>query len=259
MADPTDDSLEAHPRVALITGASRGLGAGVAARLLDRGLAVGLCARRLPTAPAGSAARCAALDVRSSDALEAFAARVTDELGQIDLWINNAGVLDPIGPLREQAPEALQEHLEINILGVVLGSRVFARLVHGRAAGGTLINVSSGAAQTAYEGWAAYGASKAAVDQLSRVLAREGAPDGLRVVSLAPGVVDTDMQALIRDSTAVQFPAVDRFKTLKADDAFNDPAWVADRMLDVAGAGSAPWAESSADPVVVRIPDQPRT
>ncbi len=123
---------------------------------------------------------CEVVDVRSADALESFARRVTDELGPIDLWVNNAGVLDPIGPLRAQSPDALRDHLDVNILGVVLGSRAFAGIVHECDGGGTLVNISSGAGRSAYSGWGAYCAAKAAVDHLSRVLALEGREDGLR-------------------------------------------------------------------------------
>lgn len=243
--------------MAVITGASRGLGAGIAARLAERGFSLGLCARHVPDAPAPDAI-CVAVDVRGAAAVEAFAEQVTAELGPIDLWVNNAGVLDPIGPLRDADVGALRAHIEVNVLGVLWGSRTFARIVHDRPSGGTLVNISSGAARSGYEGWAAYGASKAAVDQLSRVLAAEEADHGLRVVALAPGVVDTGMQAAIRATSADRFPTVGRFHALKADDAFNSPAWVADRILDLTGDVVPTWADASADQVVLRVPDEPR-
>lgn len=257
-ASPPAPNLSALPRLAVITGASRGLGAGLAARFAELGIALGLCARNVPDAPS-SGAMCAAVDVRDAAAVEAFAERVTTELGPIDLWINNAGLLDPIGPLRDADVDALRSHIEVNVLGVLWGSRTFARLVHDRPTGGTLINISSGAARSVYEGWAPYCASKAAVDQLSRVLAAEEADHGLRVVALAPGVVDTDMQAAIRATPTDRFPAVARFHALKADDTFNSPAWIADRMLELAEAGVdiPDWAAASPDPMVIRVPDEP--
>jgi NAD(P)-dependent dehydrogenase (short-subunit alcohol dehydrogenase family) len=114
-----------------------------------------------------------------------------------------------------------------------------------------LVNISSGAAVKPYAGWAAYCASKAAVDQLTRVVALEEAPHGLRAVALSPGLVDTDMQAAIRASDEATFPEVDRFRLAAAEHRFNSPAWVARHILDLAiGPG---WP----DDVVVRVPDQP--
>ena len=244
-------------RVVVITGASRGLGAGMAKAFAGRGIALGLCARHRPDAPDGVRSVTAEVDVRDADAVERFAERVSNDLGPIDVWINNAGVLDPIGPLRDAPTEQIADHIAVNLLGVMWASRSFARLVHDRSGGGTLVNISSGASRTPYAGWAAYCASKAAVDQLSRVLALEGATDGLRVYSVAPGVVDTDMQATIRSTPATHFPTVGRFHQLKADEAFNEPGWVADRILDLAFETDSPsWIQASADPVVLRIPDQ---
>lgn len=257
VARPNEESPRRN-RVAVITGASRGLGAGMAERLAEHGFALGLCARHVPDASFPRSI-CAAVDVRDAEAIGAFADRVTADLGHIDLWVNNAGVLDPIGPLRDADIDEVRTHVEVNVLGVLWGSRTFARLVHDRPKRGTLINISSGASRSVYEGWAAYCATKAAVDQLSRVLAAEEADHGLRVVALAPGVVDTDMQATIRATSADRFPAVERFQSLKADDSFNSPAWVADRILELveAGASSPDWTAASPDPIVLRIPDEP--
>lgn len=252
-----------HPKVAVVTGAGRGLGAGIAAHLAELGVYLGLCARSRPTAPnAAVPALCASVDVSDPSALDSFAARVTDELGDIDLWIGNAGVLDPIGPLRDASEEALHVNVEVNLLGVMWGSRAFARLVHARPTPGVLVNITSGAARSVYRGWAAYCAAKAGVDQLSRVLASEEADHGLSVFAVAPGVVDTDMQARIRATPAERFPAVDRFIGLAESGTFNSPGWVAARLVELyascRGAASPEWVTGGVDPVVLRIPDEPR-
>ncbi|HLM63904.1 MAG TPA: SDR family NAD(P)-dependent oxidoreductase, partial [Acidimicrobiales bacterium] len=204
-------------RVAVVTGASRGLGAGLAARFAARGLRLGLCARHEPPVPLGAEAVTAALDVADAAAVEAFCAAVADRFGPIDLWVNNAGVLPPIGPLRDAAPAEVEAHVRTNLVGVLAGSRAYARHVRSRPGGGALVNVSSGAARSVYAGWAVYCASKAAVDQATRVIAVEEADAGLRALAVAPGVVDTDMQAAIRATPAAEFPAVDRFVDLAAD------------------------------------------
>jgi NAD(P)-dependent dehydrogenase (short-subunit alcohol dehydrogenase family) len=246
--------------VAVVTGASRGLGAGLATSLAEAGFALGVCARNRPDLPASAPDGIAApVDVRDADAVAAFAEAVTSEVGPIELWINNAGVLDPIGPLRDAAVDALTTHVGVNLLGVLWGSRVFAGLVHDRDAPGTLVNITSGAARSVYAGWAAYCATKAAVDQLTRVVAAEEAAHGLAAFAVAPGVVDTDMQALIRSTPADRFPSVARFHDLKSTDAFNSPGWVGACILELhlaARSGGLPDWVPNADPVVVRVPSE---
>jgi benzil reductase ((S)-benzoin forming) len=246
-------------KVAVITGASRGIGKGLAARFAERGMALGLCARSTPQVPPGAADRAvaASVDVTDAAAVDDFTAAVADALGPIDLWVNNAGVLAPIGPLRDADPAELDTHVRVNVLGVLLGGRAYARHVRSRPGGGALVNVSSGAATSAYPGWAAYCGSKAAVDQLTRVVAVEEADAGLRAWAVAPGVVDTDMHTMIRATPAERFPPVERFHRLARENAFNSPEWVADRLLLLAFMPTTGSDEWGAD-VVVRVPDEPR-
>jgi NAD(P)-dependent dehydrogenase (short-subunit alcohol dehydrogenase family) len=224
----------------------------MAERLAGRGLALGLCARHEPPAPATGAAVTAAVDVTDAAAVDAFCARVVERFGRVDLWVNNAGLLAPIAPLRDADPGELRANLEANVLGVMYGSAAFARHVRGRAGGGVLANISSGAATTPYEGWAAYCASKAAVDHLTRVVAAEEADAGLRAFAVAPGVVDTGMQAAIRDTPAERFPTVERFREIARAGAFNSPAWVADHIVGLLD-------DPAPDlPIVQRVPAEPR-
>jgi NAD(P)-dependent dehydrogenase (short-subunit alcohol dehydrogenase family) len=221
-------------RTAVITGASRGLGAALARDFAARGLRLGLCSRSDPALSDGASVLARRVDVRDEDAIEAFAEAVAERFGAIDLWINNAGVLDPIAPLREVEAASFREHIDINLTGVFLGTRAYVRHVRGRAGGGVLINISSGAAWSPYAGWSAYCAGKAGVALLSQCVALEEADQGLRVHALAPGVVDTDMQALIRSCSSQQFPAVDRFVEMKSAESFNTPEFIARHLLAIA-------------------------
>jgi NAD(P)-dependent dehydrogenase (short-subunit alcohol dehydrogenase family) len=245
--------------VAVITGASRGLGAGMAVHFAQAGLQLGLCARHRPgdtgsvNASDGSPLW-AELDVTDHGALADFADQVVARFGGIDLWVNNAGLLGPIGPLAGANPDEAATNIAVNVTGVLHGSALFARHVASRPGGGVLINISSGAGSKPYAGWGPYGASKAAVDQLTRVIALEGAADGLRAYAVAPGVVDTDMQAAIRQSTEAAFPEVERFRRLALNGGFNSPAWVAEHLLALALA----FGPERPDQVLVRLPDQPR-
>jgi NAD(P)-dependent dehydrogenase (short-subunit alcohol dehydrogenase family) len=229
---PTPEPDPRSPRVAVVTGASRGLGAGLARAFAGRGLQLGLCARTRPPIPPDADACTASVDVTDADAVDGFARSVVDRFGRIDLWVNNAGLLAPIGPLATADPHAVRANLDTNVLGVLHGSATFARHVRARPGPGFLVNMSSGASTKPYEGWAVYCASKAAVDMVTEVVAREERDAGLVAVALAPGVVDTDMQALIRSTPAEAFPSVERFRRLHDESGFNDADWVADFILD---------------------------
>ncbi len=250
-------------RVAVITGASRGLGAGMAATFATSGLNLGLCARHRPDLVASTRPRAhdgrvsaaepplsASVDVSDPDALEEFARAVIERFGRIDLWINNAGLLAPIGPLAASSPADVARHFSVNVTGLAFGTQLFARHVRDRPGEGVLINMSSGAATSVYSGWAPYCASKAAVERLTEVVAVEERGSGLRCYAVSPGVVDTDMQDAIRATTLEQFPEGDLFRQLKADDTFNSTSWVADRLLDLAFGDHPP------RDIHLRVPDE---
>lgn len=226
-------AMELAGKTAVITGASRGLGAGLAGELAARGMRLGLCARGEPVLPDGPDVVAARLDVRDAEAVDRFCREVVARLGAIDLWINNAGVLEPIRPLVEAVPADWASHIEINVLGVAWGSAAFCRHRRLVGPGGTLVNISSGAGRRGYFGWSAYCASKAAVDRLSECLALEEKAAGTRVLSVAPGIVETRMQEQIRASSPADFPEVERFVKIKEEQRFSSPAWVAARLLEL--------------------------
>jgi len=251
-------------RVAVVTGASRGLGAGLAVHFAASGMHLGLCARHRPVLAARTRATAhdgrvvaaeapvlSAVDVTDHDALARFAAVVVARFGRIDLWVNNAGLVGPIAPLAVADPVEVRRAVDVNVTGVLNGSSVFARHVRSRPGGGVLVNVSSGAATKPYQGWATYGATKAAVDQLTRVVALEEAPHGLVAYALSPGLVDTDMQAAIRATDEASFPEVDRFRRAKEERRFNSSTWVAEQILAIAFGPERP------ESVVLRVTDQP--
>lgn len=241
--------------VAVITGASRGLGAGLAATFAGEGIGLGLCARTRPPVPeAEHEVVSEAVDVTDAAALDAFARKVAGAFGRIDLWINNAGVLEPIGPLVEADPVALRDNVTVNVLGVLHGSASFARHVRSRPGRGVLVNMISGAATHPYEGWSAYCASKAGVAMATEVVAREEREAGLVAFALTPGAVDTDMQALIRKTGSDEFPEGERFRRLYADGRLRAPSLVARFILDRLLDAPAPPGEDL--PVLVRIPDE---
>jgi benzil reductase ((S)-benzoin forming) len=227
-------AMNLHGKTAVVTGASRGLGAGLARDFLARGMNLGLCARS--SMPLAGAERTLAtrLDVGDSKAVDAFAAQVIERFGAIDLWINNAGVLRPVAALRDVSDVDAEAHWRTNVTGVLHGTRAFVRHLRARGGEGVLINVSSGAARNPYAGWSIYCAGKAAVDRMTECVQEEERAAGLRAYAVAPGVIDTDMQAEVRGSAPDAFPQLPRFLELKRKGAFNTPEVVAEHLLAIA-------------------------
>ena len=194
-------------KVAIVTGASRGIGAGAAFVLAKAGAAVMLVARDGKRAlqlaeeivANGGQAMASSCDVSDYGSVRRVVDETERRLGRIDILVNNAGIIEPIGALAQSDPTAWRRSIEVNLVGAYHTAR--ATLPQMLEAGnGTVINVSSGAAHRPLEGWSAYCAGKAGLAMLTEAIALECADAGIRVFGFAPGVVDTDMQASIRAS-----------------------------------------------------------
>jgi len=194
-------------KTALITGASRGIGAATARHFAEEGANVVLAARTLDQIEsiaediraAGGSAVAIACDVSRYDDVEAAVNLAKTAFGGLHYLINNAGVIDPISRLESSDPDGWAQAIDINVKGVYFGLR--AAIPGMVAAGeGVVVNISSGAATSALEGWSHYCASKAAVLSLTRTADKELDGEPVRVVGLSPGTVATEMQVLIKDS-----------------------------------------------------------
>ena len=191
-------------KTVLITGASRGIGQAAAFAFADAGANVALAARGINeiaeiAGQIGEKALAVPCDVsRYSDIASAVSA-TAQTFGGLDVLINNAGVIDPIGHLQDTDPEAWSHTIDVNLKGVMYG--LHAALPGMIAQGhGTIINISSGAAHGPVEGWSAYCSSKAAVYMLTRAADMESRDKGLRIMGLSPGTVATQMQREIKAS-----------------------------------------------------------
>jgi len=227
----------------IVTGASRGLGAALACALAAQGRFL-LTMSRSPAAEVAAAAK--ATDTRhehwSVDLShgEAVAARLEEWLrghhatftGGATL-INNAGALGGVGPVESVDPAVAMAGLRIDLEAPILLTAAFLRATSGYTARRRVLQVSSGAGRNAYAGWPVYCAAKAGLDHFTRVLALDEArkPHGARVASVAPGVIDTAMQAQLRDCTEAAFPQVKRFFDLKKDGQLATPEAAAKRLL----------------------------
>lgn len=196
--------MDLRDRAALVTGASRGLGAALARHLARRGANVVLVARHAEPLEAvarsireeGGRAHALAADIADKFAVYPLAGAAAELAGPIDVLIHNASELGPT-PLRlllDTECEALERVLAVNLVGPFRLTKAIAgsMALRGR---GTIVHVSSDASVNAYPTWGAYSISKAALDHLGRVLAAELAPHGVRVFSVDPGDMNTAMHA----------------------------------------------------------------
>ena len=189
---------------ALVTGASRGLGAALARRLARKGAQVVLVARHAgpldavvsSIRAAGGAAHAVVADVADKHAVYPLAGAAAELAGPIDLLIHNASELGatPLRLLLDTECEDLERVLAVNLVGPFRLTKAIAGSMALRGTG-TIVHVSSDASVNAYPTWGAYSASKAALDHLGRVLAAELEPHGVRVLSVDPGDMNTALHA----------------------------------------------------------------
>ena len=214
----------------IVTGHTRGLGAAIAAELKARGLAVlGLARGRSALAGIEQAE----VDMADPAALQAWLAgpALRDFLAGADTvyLVNNAGVVTPVGSLAAQAPTAVLQAVMLNVGAPLALAAAFVQAAPDAAR--RILHISSGAGRNAYPGWAVYCATKAALDQHARAVQLDGDPQVL-AVSLAPGVIDTDMQAAIRATPDANFPLRERFVELKDTGGLNSPEDCARNLAD---------------------------
>jgi NAD(P)-dependent dehydrogenase (short-subunit alcohol dehydrogenase family) len=194
-------------KTAIVTGGGRGIGAAIGKLLAANGAQVVLAARsgrEIETAVqeiVGTGGRAVAVECDVSD-YATVAHLVTSserQFGPIDILINNAGVIDPIGKLADSDPRQWARNIDVNLTGAYYVIRAVLPGMLARRSG-VVLNVSSGAAHRPLEGWSAYCSGKAGLAMLTNALALETKGSGLRVFGFSPGTVDTEMQVKIRAS-----------------------------------------------------------
>jgi NAD(P)-dependent dehydrogenase (short-subunit alcohol dehydrogenase family) len=191
-------------KTALITGASRGIGAEAARVFADAGANVALVARSNDAIAQlardiGDRAIALPCDIADYAAMEQAIGACVTQFGGLDILINNAGVIEPISHLATADPAGWGAAIDINLKGVFHGMR--AAIPHMRASGGgTILTVSSGAAHGPVEAWSHYCSSKAGAAMLTRCLDKEERVNGIRAMGLSPGTVATQMQREIKSS-----------------------------------------------------------
>ncbi|MBK7948833.1 MAG: glucose 1-dehydrogenase [Deltaproteobacteria bacterium] len=199
MNDPSASCFRLDDRVALVTGATRGIGAAIARELAFAGARVVLTGRDDARAANAAAALSAegvhaigmGYDARLPGEAERLADRVQTELGRLDVLVNNAAVLRPhvIAKLKE---EEFDELFQVNVKSALFLTKALRPLLEA-SAHGVVLNITAAGAQAPMAGIGAYCASKAALVNLTRTLAKEWTPLGIRVNALTPGSTATDM------------------------------------------------------------------
>ena len=210
----SSDLFDLTGEVAIVTGAGRGIGEGIAKVLADYGASVVCAARRTEeiervaseiVAANGRAIACTA-DVTNGADLNKLAQSAIDEFGQLDMWVNNAGGSAVQAPLLELDRDEWDNTLSLNLTAVWEATRVAAKHMDGK---GRILNISSIAAEDVIEGSGHYAAAKAGVNMITRTFSKELGP-GIRVNAIMPGFVPTEIMMTALNITDEQLPMIEK-------------------------------------------------
>src|SRR3954463_69356 len=240
-------------KVAIVTGASKGIGASIAKALGAEGASVVVnyssskadgekVAKDIATDGGKAVAMHANLSKREE--VERLFAESKKAFGRLDILVNNAGIYE-FGPLENLTEEHFHKQFNLNVLGLLLASQAAAKQFDGD--GGTIINISSVVSTLAVPGGAVYSGTKGAVDAITRSLAAELGPRGIRVNAINPGMVETEgthsagiAESEMRKQTEAATPLgrigqPQDIGTVAAFFASSDSAWITGQTINVAG------------------------
>lgn len=216
--------------VYIVTGASRGIGHAVATQLEQRGHTVVRMARSNPN-ELDNLIECDVTSERAAELLKDVLK--TYEGSEAYTLINNAGIVEPIGVMGLVENDVIARAIEVNVTAPIQLANTFIQQLQNVKATKRIMNISSGAGRKTYDGWGVYGTTKAAIDHFSRIVFDEQKKmtQPIDIVAIAPGIIDTDMQTVIRSSSAESFPPLQRFLDYKEEGTLATPEETAERLI----------------------------
>ncbi len=225
-----NEHIDLAGRTALVTGASRGIGEATARRLAAAGANVTLAARTTSdidriAGEIGDHALAVPCDVSDWTAVMAAVDATVSQFGSLDILVNNAGLIEPIDRIADADPAAWGSVVDVNLKGAFHMVRACLPIMT-KAGAGTIVNVSSGAATSALEGWSHYCSTKAALLMLTRCIDKEEEANGIRAVGLSPGTVATHVQTAIRASGINPVSKLDPSAHIPAEWAAEAVVWL---------------------------------
>ena len=212
-------------KVAIVTGASRGIGAAIVRKLADEGAQVVACARSIESC--AGAALCLKVDVSDSAEVDACVKTTIEKFGKVDILVNNAGITKD-GLLMRMSDDDWSQVLDINLKGTFLFTRAVTRpMMKNRETGGSIVNISSVVGITGNAGQANYAASKGGIIALTKTVAKELGSRNIRCNAVAPGFIESKMTEGLPDEvkqSCMDSTSLKRFG--KPEDVANAVAWL---------------------------------
>ena len=225
----------AGEHVAIVTGVSRGLGAALARELLERGFSVLGIGRVSSPDLGGDRYRFADFDLANAAATDTLLAPVFQDIEarrpDSVCLVNSAATLDPIGVVGHLSSAEISSAIATNLAAAVALANLFCRVFTDPEVSRRVINISSGAAETALPGEAVYCVAKAGIEMLTLSLAAEHRAPTFQAITVRPGVMDTDMQTLARAQLPEVLPVVELFKGFQRDGRLVPPEVVASKIV----------------------------
>ncbi|MBA4537862.1 (S)-benzoin forming benzil reductase [Bacillus aquiflavi] len=229
----------------IITGTSRGLGEAIAEKLLapnDHFVCISrtkneqLLSKAMKSKASLDYYEYDLNDIHHIDTLMSniFSKLPTDSLEGLYL-INNAGIVKPIGPVQKNTSEEITLNIHVNLIAPMIMTANFIKHSASLKIDKRILNISSGAGRKSYNGWSSYCSAKAGLDHFTRCVAAEQSDKeyGVKLVSIAPGIIDTNMQVDIRSSNKDDFALLQKFIEYKETDQLLQPDYVAEKLINL--------------------------
>ncbi|MFW5792663.1 MAG: (S)-benzoin forming benzil reductase [Bacteroidota bacterium] len=229
----------------IITGGSKGIGKGIAENLLKQGNHLIIISRTESEELKSKASELKAdidfvsFDLTHTYDIEGLMGIVFEKIDKVKteklILVNNAGIIHPIGYLEDCDPIKIQNHISINLIAPMILSKEFIQRSKDFECDKRILNISSGAAQNPYEGWSNYCTGKAGIDMLTKCVAQEQEREKypVKTMAISPGIIDTDMQSVIRSTTSNQFPMRDKFVEFKEKGQLIPPNKAGEKISEI--------------------------